>query len=340
MSVRIDRDKHGQKRVVCDHRWPDGKRYRRVMQNRATAKQVDARIAAAIATGTWRELRLELEYGQKLDFAIREFGEYYFEVYCKVRNKETSWKRKRSSLRHINRHLGRIRLGELTLSHVHKFIAKRLQEGVTPTTVNRDLAVLRHLYEFALDEKAVEQTPVGRLKMLQERREERPRVAPGDLERLLEHLSFPVKQLVVFIYETGCRPSEAMRLKWEHVDLDAQVAIFNLRKAGDNALVGPHLSRRRGHEGGAATRAMPVRVLEPENRDTVSADQSDVQPRAAESGARLAPTQRLPASSGDHHRGKRPAATRGPGPARALLHQDNRTILCSFLPRIRHHQST
>jgi len=28
-----------------------------------------------------------------------------------------------------------------------------------------------------------------------------------------------------------------MRLKWEHVDLDAQVAIFNLSKAGDNALV-------------------------------------------------------------------------------------------------------
>ncbi len=46
-----------------------------------------------------------------------------------------------------------------------------------------------------------------------------------------------MKQLVVFIYETGCRPSEAMRLKWEHVDLDAQVAIFNLSKAGDNALV-------------------------------------------------------------------------------------------------------
>ena len=108
---------------------------------------------------------------------------------------------------------------------------------VTPTTVNRDLAVLRHLYEFALDEQAVEQTPVGRLKKLQEQREERPRVSPDDLERLLPYLSFPVKQLVLFIYETGCRPSEAMRLKWQHVDLDTKVGIFNLRKAGDNALV-------------------------------------------------------------------------------------------------------
>jgi hypothetical protein len=28
-----------------------------------------------------------------------------------------------------------------------------------------------------------------------------------------------------------------MRLEWRHVDLDAGVAVFNLRKGGDNALV-------------------------------------------------------------------------------------------------------
>lgn len=103
---------------------------------------------------------------------------------------------------------------------------------------------------------------------------------------------------------------------------------------------GPHLSRRGDHAGGTPARAIPVRVLEPENRHTLSADQPDVQPRAEKSGARLAPTQRLPPSSSDHHRRKRPATTRGTGTARALLHQDNRIILCQFLPRICHHQST
>ncbi|MFQ5930621.1 MAG: tyrosine-type recombinase/integrase, partial [Acidobacteriota bacterium] len=50
-------------------------------------------------------------------------------------------------------------------------------------------------------------------------------------------LPIPVKQMVLFIYETGCRPSEAMAIKREHVELEKKIAILNFRKAGDNALV-------------------------------------------------------------------------------------------------------
>ena len=78
---------------------------------------------------------------------------------------------------------------------------------------------------------------MGRLKKLKEMREERPRASEQHLDAVLEHLPFPVRQLVIFIYETGCRPSEAMRLERKHVDLDAAVTIFTFRKAGDNALV-------------------------------------------------------------------------------------------------------
>ncbi len=79
--------------------------------------------------------------------------------------------------------------------------------------------------------------PIARLKKLEEYREERPRLNQKDFLNVLKCLPFPVKQMVLFIYETGCRPSEAMGLKREYVDLEKQTAIFNMRKAGDNALV-------------------------------------------------------------------------------------------------------
>ena len=79
--------------------------------------------------------------------------------------------------------------------------------------------------------------PIARLKKLKEYREERPRLKQKDFLKILKHLPFPVKQMVLFIYETGCRPSEAMGLKREYVDLENLTAIFNMRKGGDNALV-------------------------------------------------------------------------------------------------------
>jgi hypothetical protein len=45
--------------------WPDGTRFRRPFPNVTQARQMRARIEAAIATGTWRELKAELSLEKK-----------------------------------------------------------------------------------------------------------------------------------------------------------------------------------------------------------------------------------------------------------------------------------
>ncbi len=166
---------------------------------------------------------------------VRDYADYYLEVYCKVHNR--CWQRKESCLKHIKRLLGRRQLRQVQVRDVNQFVAKRLKEEVKAATVNRDVTVLKHMFEFAVTEGALKDNPIARAKKLKEFREERPRVSEVLLQRILKQLSFPVRQIVLFIYETGCRPSEALRLKWQHVDLEGQTAIFNIRKAGDNALV-------------------------------------------------------------------------------------------------------
>ena len=126
--------------------------------NRKAAEQLDARITVAIANGTWPEVRLELE--GKPERAVSQFGEHYLEVYCKVHNK--GWKRKRDSLKAIRRHLGRMRLRSVDRKHVHTFIAKRMNEGVKPATINRDLSTFRHMLEFAVEEGTLKENPIFR----------------------------------------------------------------------------------------------------------------------------------------------------------------------------------
>jgi len=205
------------------------------MPNRALAKELDERIGASIATGTWKELRKELDRGAEADSPIREYADHYLEVYCKVRNRD--WARKESSLKHVKRLLGNILLGDVGLPDVHKFVAKRMQEEVKAATVNRDVTTLKHMFEFAVEEGLLKHNPIARIRKLKEFREERPRVTEGTLQAILKFLPFPVKQIVLFIYETGCRPNEALALKRDHADLEKRTAIFNIRKAGDNALV-------------------------------------------------------------------------------------------------------
>ncbi len=243
MSVRVQRDKYGRSNVVCDRSWPDGKRFRRIMPNKTVAKKIDLRIASAIAVGTWRDLREELLYGTRSDYSVTEYVDHYLEVYCKVHNKD--WKRKRSSLKHVKRLLGKTLLQEVEPRQVYEFVSRRLREfvpnrpkeKVKPATVNRDVTILKHMFEFAVDEGVLKQSPIARIKKLKEYREDRPRINEKDLQLILKQLPFPVKQMVLFIYETGCRPSEAMNLKREYVHLENKTAIFNIRKAGDNALV-------------------------------------------------------------------------------------------------------
>jgi len=235
MSVRVQRDKYGKSNVVCDRGWPDGKRFRRIMPNKTVAGELDLRIAYAIAVGTWRELREELLYGTRSDYSVTDYVDHYLEVYCKVHNKD--WKRKQSSLKHVKKLFGEIRLKDIEMRQVHQFVAARLKEEVKAATVNRDVTVFRHMFEFAVDESVLKQNPIARIKKLKEYREDRPRINEKDLQGILKHLPFPVKQIVLFIYETGCRPSEALALKREHVHLENKTAIFNIRKAGDNALV-------------------------------------------------------------------------------------------------------
>ena len=81
---------------------------------------------------------------------VAETIDRYIELYCKVRNR--NWKRKASSLKHINRFLGKLRLRDVEMRHVHEFLAKRLKEEVKTATVNRDVAVLKHMIQFAVDE--------------------------------------------------------------------------------------------------------------------------------------------------------------------------------------------
>jgi len=151
-----ERDKRTLKKyTVCSKYWPDGTRFRRRFTNKTLAKNVLTRIEGAIAMGTWQQLKKELTEPPPEpppNFTVREFADIYLEEYCKVRNTRPDFKEE--TLKVIKNIVGDVKVTEFTTAHA-AFFEKERAKSVAGPTVNRGLAVLSHMFTFALKTKGI-----------------------------------------------------------------------------------------------------------------------------------------------------------------------------------------
>lgn len=209
--------KTGRIHVVCSKYWPDGSRFRRRYSNKTLAKQVLLRIEAAIALGTWRELRRELREGPIADYTIEQFSKVYYEQYCQIRNTRPDFKKE--TLAVIVRFVGKIPLRQFSKSDANGFERDRSRE-VSAATVNRGLSVLSNMFTFARRQGLIEQNPMegyGRIPVDQKAMQ----VLEPHQVRLIVDKTLGVDPVVGayvgLLGETGLRMTEGMNLRWDYV---------------------------------------------------------------------------------------------------------------------------
>ncbi len=137
-------------RLELSKYWPDGTRFRRPFPNVTLARQMRARIDAAIATGTWTQLKEELSLKQEPPappLTLRHFAPTYMEHVEK--------KNRRPDFHRIQ--LGNILpvLGDRPLKAIGRVQALEYRESrpahLKPATINRGMAVLRSLVSYAIE---------------------------------------------------------------------------------------------------------------------------------------------------------------------------------------------
>ena len=226
MSVRTETDKLGRKRIKCDRRWPDGTRFRRVMPNRTSAKNIDARIHAAIAEGTWRKLREDLKRGVAREEKLADFAYRYLDDYCKVYNRR--WKRKLTSIRPLTEKLGNLPVRELRPEHLYTYIRWRKERNtdITNASINRDITILKHMLEYARELGVIRRSHIRDFKKLQELRKERPRATGEQVDFVLSCLPERLQPVFGFMRETGCRLEEGLSVMHHQIRRDELIVVF------------------------------------------------------------------------------------------------------------------
>jgi len=131
-----------------------------------------------------------------------------------------SWLRDEQIMAHLTQAFGKSRLDDIGALRIEQYKIERIRT-VASATVNREIALLKHLYNLA-DAWGLYfgRNPVKGVKFLAENNEMLRVLSVDEEARLVSCCSPYLQDLLTFAINTGLRLGEILNLKWTEVDLD------------------------------------------------------------------------------------------------------------------------
>lgn len=197
-------------------------------QARRRAKEI--RAAAALGDDPAAELdRLR---------AVPTFGSFMQDRYLPhQKGRIKSYRDQESFFRlRLKAWLGTLRLDEVRPTHIADMQDRLRGEGLSNATVNRYVALVKHVFSLALHWEVYEgRNPAAKADMRREQHRERFLGEP-ELRRLFRALRDEPNRvnatLIAFLVSTGARRGEAMNARWEHIDFERQFWTIPVSKSG------------------------------------------------------------------------------------------------------------
>ncbi len=181
-----------------------------------------------------KEGRLNLPKGRKIVISFEEAAEKYLQRLGNENGKDMVSKQSRLAL-HITPFFKNFPLNQISISDLERYKKHRLDEKATVGTINRELAILSHLFNKALEWGWLEKKPHG-LKRFKEDHGRIVYLTVEQINRLTEAAkSDPTSQIYPFILiglETAMRRMEILSIKLENIDLNRKMIYIPKAKAG------------------------------------------------------------------------------------------------------------
>lgn len=188
-------------------------------ENLGNAQERRDRVIQELRAGKWGDQR-----PRTINEAMERFVTDHFPTL-----KPKSQKRYALSMVHLVEAFDGINLQDISSANLKAFENKRRNDGVSTSTIRRDLACLSSIFSLAEEEEWVKHNPVkpflrGRAKKGLTEGEPRTRYLSHYEEDLILGYATPKpEQAITFAIDTGLRLEEQFGLLWSDVDLAARL---------------------------------------------------------------------------------------------------------------------
>jgi integrase len=227
-----------------DYYTPEGKRKRKLCGSHEAAKDALGEIQHAKKRGTYTD-----------ESRAPIFEEYAQRYLAKVSINKASGDREERAMKTLVAHFGRTRLSKIKRTEVREYRNDRLKT-VKGASVNREIALLRHLFNVAIDDGVVAVNPARGgpgMKAFKEKQRERFLAMP-EVDALLGAIRARIQKnqqdktgkaknwqylhaAVMVALHTGCRKGEILGMKWEQIDWEKRSILLTETKNGKSRRV-------------------------------------------------------------------------------------------------------
>ena len=166
---------------------------------------------------------------EKARKAVLTYAAFFTEHYLPyVKPRKRSWGKDEEMFRlRINKIFGRQRLNQITRHKIQSFHTSLKDEGLSASTCNHYVKLLKHSLNLAIDWDMLDINPAVRVPLFHEDNKMENYLSDAELARLMDVLQHDdnraVCRIILFLLSTGARLNEALSARWDQVDIGRRV---------------------------------------------------------------------------------------------------------------------
>lgn len=197
------------------------------VKDKKLAEKIYHKVMTQLAEGQWLD-KLEGE-----DKTFKELADKYINEYAKLNKR--SWQKDQERLNnHLIPFFGELIVTEISPKVISAYKGHRYQKDISPSTINRELTIMKHMYTMAVREwEWCRDNPVKRVRMEKEGPPRDRWLTYEEEKRLLDTCPAWLKEIVTFALNTGMRQGEILGLRWKDVNLFKGIVILDMTKNGE-----------------------------------------------------------------------------------------------------------
>jgi len=177
--------------------------------------------AELLKTQLGQTLSKDLEVTEVM--TCEELSSFYMERYAKPKKK--SWKSDEYHLKVFNQYFAKKSIFELRRRDINHFLHKLVTKHGYTTQANRIFETTRRMFNFAIEQDLMENSPCFRVKKLIKEKSRDRVFSDGELAaffKALENEELIYQNYYKFLFLTAQRPGEVKGMRWSELDLKSK----------------------------------------------------------------------------------------------------------------------